>query len=42
MKPYTNEEYQFLMDAYTGLGGFKDGLYLGKNSHITQTSQERF
>jgi len=35
MKPYTDEEYQFLMDAYTGLGGFKDGSYLIKHPRET-------
>ena len=36
MKPYTNEEYQFLMDAYTGLGGFKNGSYLIKHPRETE------
>ena len=35
MKPYTDEEYQFLLDAYTGLGGFKDGRYLIKHPRET-------
>jgi len=35
MKPYTDEEYKFLMDAYTGLGGFKDGSYLIKHPRET-------
>ncbi len=32
---YTNEEYQFLLDAYTGNGGFKDGSYLIRHPRET-------
>jgi len=38
MKPYTPEEYRFLMDAYTGLGGFKDGSYL--IAHPRETNEK--
>ena len=35
LKPYTYEEYQFLIDSFTGLGGFKDGSYLIKHPRET-------
>jgi len=40
MKPYSDYEYKFLLNAYTGLGGFKDGSYLIRHPRETDEKYE--